>query len=105
MSGATNLCQKTGCQTSLLAPCTILVSITRDGQIALNRQPIELNNLEEAVRKLIEPNSESLIVINADRKVEHGQVVEVMARLRQLKGAKRKYTVQGIPTRDTSILH
>jgi biopolymer transport protein ExbD len=83
----------------------INVSITSDGQIALNRQPIELNNLEEAVRKLIEPNSESLIVINADRKVEHGQVVEVMDRLRQLKGAKRKYTVQGIPTPDTSILH
>ncbi len=72
----------------------INVSITPDGKIALNRQQINLNNLEGAVRNLIQPNSESLVVVNADRKVEHGQVVEVMDRLRKIKGAKLAIAAQ-----------
>ncbi len=72
----------------------INVSITLEGKIALNRQQIDLNNLEGAVRNLIQPNSESLVVVNADRKVEHGQVVEVMDRLRKIKGAKLAIATQ-----------
>ena len=72
----------------------INVSITPEGQIALNRQPLELNNLEGAVRKLIKPNSESLVVINADRTVDHGVVVEVMDQLRKVKGAKLAIAAQ-----------
>jgi biopolymer transport protein ExbD len=66
----------------------ITVSIKPDGEIALNRKPIRLEALQEAVRSLVEPNSESLVIINADEKVAHGQVVSVMDRLRQVKGAK-----------------
>lgn len=66
----------------------ITVSIKPDGEIALNRKPIQLEALQEAVRSLVEPNSESLVIINADEKVDHGQVVSVMDRLRQVKGAK-----------------
>ena len=72
----------------------INVSITPEGKIALNRQQIDLNNLEGAVRNLIQPNSESLVVVNADRKVDHGQVVEVMDRLRKIKGAKLAIATQ-----------
>jgi len=66
----------------------ITVSIKPDGEIALNRKPIRLEALQEAVRSLVVPNSESLVIINADEKVDHGQVVSVMDRLRQVKGAK-----------------
>jgi biopolymer transport protein ExbD len=66
----------------------ITVSIKPDGEIALNRKPIQLEALQEAVRSLVEPNSESIVIINADEKVDHGQVVSVMDRLRQVKGAK-----------------
>ena len=72
----------------------INVSIISDGQIALNRQPIELNNLEGAVRQLIGSNSESLVVVNADEKVPHGRVIAVMDRLRQVKGAKLAIAAQ-----------
>jgi biopolymer transport protein ExbD len=66
----------------------ITVTIQPDGEIALNRKPIELEALEDAVRALVVPNSESIVIVNADEKVDHGQVVSVMDRLRQVEGAK-----------------
>jgi len=72
----------------------ITVSIKPDGEIALNRKPIKLEALEEAVRSLVEPNSEPLVIVNADKKVAHGQVVSVMDRLRQVKGAKLAIATQ-----------
>ena len=72
----------------------ITVTLSQEGGLALNRQPIELEALEPAVRKLIEPNQESLVVLNADKGVNHGQVVEVMDRLRQIKEAKLAIAAQ-----------
>lgn len=72
----------------------ITVSIKPDGEIALNRKPIKLEALEQAVRSLVEPNSEPLVIVNADKKVDHGQVVSVMDRLRQVKGAKLAIATQ-----------
>ena len=64
------------------------ITIEPDGKMFLDRQPIELDNLKAALTEKIEPNSESVVIINADEKVEHGQVVKVMDRLRQVPGAK-----------------
>ena len=72
----------------------INVTVEPDGEIALNRQPIELNQLQEEVGQLIEPNSEAIVVINADEKVSHGRVVSVMDRLRRVKGAKLAIATQ-----------
>ena len=66
----------------------INVSILPDGAIALNRQPIALEKLESEVKGKIAPNTESLVILNADKAVDHGRVVEVMDKLRQVKGAK-----------------
>ncbi|MBW4576578.1 MAG: biopolymer transporter ExbD [Aphanothece sp. CMT-3BRIN-NPC111] len=72
----------------------ITVTVDREGRVALNRQPIQLDALEPAVRKLIEPNQEALVILNADKGVNHGQVVEVMDRLRQIKEAKLAIAAQ-----------
>lgn len=72
----------------------INVTVEPNGEIALNRQPIELNQLEEGVGQLIEPNSEAIVVINADEKVTHGRVVSVMDSLRRVKGAKLAIATQ-----------
>ena len=66
----------------------INVTIEPDGELFLDRQAIELEQLQGAVGALIAPNSESLVIINADETVEHGRVVSVMDRLRQVEGAK-----------------
>lgn len=72
----------------------INVSILPDGAIALNRQPIELEQLEPQVKAKITPNTESLVILNADKAVDHGRVVEVMDRLRRVKGAKLAIATQ-----------
>lgn len=72
----------------------INVSILPDGAIALNRQPIELEQLESEVKTKIAPNTESLVILNADKAVDHGRVVEVMDKLRRVKGAKLAIATQ-----------
>lgn len=63
------------------------LTVEQDGDMFLNRKPIQLDELKGAVSALVKPNSNSLIIINADEKVEHGRVVQVMDRLRQVPGA------------------
>ena len=64
------------------------ITIEPDGKMFLDKQPIELDNLKSALTEKVNPNSESVVIINADEKVEHGTVVKVMDRLRQVPGAK-----------------
>ena len=63
------------------------ITIEPDGEMFLDRQPIELEELRGALTEKIAPDSESVVIINADTKVEHGTVVKVMDRLRQVPGA------------------
>ncbi|MBZ8179863.1 ExbD/TolR family protein [Oscillatoria salina] len=72
----------------------VTVTIESDGNIALNRQPVELSELETKVRSLVEPNSETLVIVNADEKVDHGQVIAVMDSLRNVEGAKLAIATQ-----------
>ncbi|HHP7231835.1 MAG TPA: ExbD/TolR family protein [Xenococcaceae cyanobacterium] len=64
------------------------ITIEANGKMYLDRQPIQLEALKGALTEKIQPNSESVVIINADEKVEHGTVVKVMDRLRQVPGAK-----------------
>ncbi|MFW6359905.1 MAG: ExbD/TolR family protein [Chroococcales cyanobacterium] len=76
-------------QTAKSQPSTnITVTIEGDGKIALNKEPIELAALQQEVKELIQGNGESLVIVNADESVDHGQVVSVMDQLRQVDGAK-----------------
>jgi len=72
----------------------ITVTIDPEGQLSLNRQSIQLDGLETKVRQLIEPNSEALVIVQADTVVDHGQVVAVMDRLREIPGAKLAIATQ-----------
>lgn len=65
----------------------ITVTVEESGAIALNRKALPLENLQESVRELIEETEESVVVINADEAVSHGQVIEVMDELRVIEGA------------------
>lgn len=64
------------------------ITIEADGKMYLDKQPIKLEVLKDALTEKIQPNSESVVIINADEKVQHGTVVKVMDRLRQVPGAK-----------------
>ena len=66
----------------------IVVSIDDQGAIALNRQPTDLVSLTPKIQGLITKNEGTLVVVNADEKVGHGQVVAVMDQVRQIPGVK-----------------
>ncbi|MGV2831130.1 ExbD/TolR family protein [Myxosarcina sp. GI1(2024)] len=64
------------------------ITIEADGKMFLDRQPIQLDELQSTLTEKIAPDSDSVVIINADEKVEHGTVVQVMDRLRQVPGAR-----------------
>ncbi|MCM0593624.1 MAG: ExbD/TolR family protein [Gloeotrichia echinulata DVL01] len=72
----------------------ITVTLDATGNISLNRKPVPLDGLANQVRGLIGANAEGLVIINADERVNHGQVVAVMDRLRQVQGAKLAIATQ-----------
>lgn len=65
----------------------ITVTVESSGDIALNREAIALENLQSSVRDLMGETQKSVIVINADEAVSHGQVIAVMDELRVIEGA------------------
>ncbi|MBI4781623.1 MAG: biopolymer transporter ExbD, partial [Oscillatoriophycideae cyanobacterium NC_groundwater_1537_Pr4_S-0.65um_50_18] len=56
--------------------------------VSLDRQPVGVDRLAAQVKTAMGNRSEVLVVINADTKVEHGQVVAVMDQLRTVQGVK-----------------
>lgn len=64
------------------------VTLDSQGKLFLNRSPVELNALQEAVRQQVKPGQDLVVVLNADGSVTHDRVVEVMDQVRQVQGAK-----------------
>lgn len=69
-------------------PAQVTVTINRAGELFLNKEAISLEQLEAGVRQKIEPQQQLLVVLNADEAVNHGKVVAVMDKIRQVEGAK-----------------
>ncbi|MCU0551413.1 MAG: biopolymer transporter ExbD [Leptolyngbya sp. Prado105] len=66
----------------------IAITVKPGGEIALNKQPIQLSQLEIGVKALVQANQQAVVVINADEKVEHGAIVAVMDEIRKIDGVK-----------------
>ncbi len=56
----------------------LVVYIDQYGKVFLNDEPIEIPLLGEALRRKLEDVSEKALVIKADSRVSHGNVVEVL---------------------------
>jgi biopolymer transport protein ExbD len=70
------------------SPAKITVTLDAQGKLMVDKKLVNLDQIESTVRQVIGSNPNSLIVLNADKSVNHGNVVEVMDRLRRIKGAK-----------------
>ncbi|MEL6494021.1 MAG: biopolymer transporter ExbD [Cyanobacteria bacterium J06623_7] len=62
----------------------IVVSLDNLGKLAINSEPAAIEQLETKIKELMVAESTTTVVINADRTVEHGLVVEVIDRLREI---------------------
>ncbi|BDA74155.1 Biopolymer transport protein ExbD/TolR [Rivularia sp. IAM M-261] len=75
-------------------PTKITVTVDAEGEVSVNKVPTSIDALTEKVRTLVGANPESVVIINADKTVEHGEIVEVMDKVRQVKGAKLAIATQ-----------
>ena len=70
------------------SPAKVTVTIDAQGKLMVDKKLVNLDQIESRVRQVIGSNPNSLIVLNADKSVYRGNVVEVMDILRRIKGAK-----------------
>ena len=63
---------------------TITVSVTAEGELAVNQQPATLQTLPTALAQQRGERREPLVVINADRLATHGVVIAVLDAVRQV---------------------
>jgi biopolymer transport protein ExbD len=66
----------------------IVVTVDAEGQVSVNQTQVEVTAVGEEVRREMDATDSTLVVINADESVNHGQVVAVMDELRTVEGAR-----------------
>ena len=60
----------------------VSLTITEDGALYYDKDPIEVQTLQSRLVALLETDSDPSVVINADEHVSHGRVIEVMDTVR-----------------------
>ena len=68
-------------------PARVTLTVDKAGEIFLNKQPITLDKLEAGVKAKVKPEQPLMVVLNADEGVNHGKIVAVMDKVRQVEGA------------------
>lgn len=56
----------------------VVVSITKEGEVLIDNNPLSFSALFEEFKKIATKNPEAIIVLQADKNVVHGKVVQVM---------------------------
>jgi biopolymer transport protein ExbD len=64
------------------------ITVTEDGTLFLNKEPITLSDLGQRVKAGLEKEPELVVIINADDQARHGTIVTVMDEIR-LAGVSR----------------
>jgi biopolymer transport protein ExbD len=70
------------------------VTIAVDGKIAIDQQEVSGERVGDILKARLAGNPELLVLINADERVEHGLVIEVMDQARQAGVAKMAIAVK-----------
>ncbi|MFE4106875.1 ExbD/TolR family protein [Almyronema epifaneia] len=64
------------------------VTIEASGDMFLNKEPIDIRALRAAIDEQLQSGQSALVTVQADERVYHGQVIEVMDVLRSLEGVQ-----------------
>ena len=62
----------------------IVLTIDRENNIFLEKKPIDSKILVDQIKNIISNYSTNILVINADKEVAHGKVVEVIDQVRSI---------------------
>ena len=66
----------------------INVTVLPNGTLALNKNTIAIDQLEPNIRALMVATQQTIVIINADKVVEHGNVVAVLDQVKKIDGVK-----------------
>ncbi len=66
----------------------VTVVLYRDGKITVNNQPVQKENLRSFVAQYAKEDSELVVTVQGDKRVDYGLLIEVMDAVRQA-GVKR----------------
>lgn len=69
-------------------PARATISVNDKTEVFLNKQKIGITEVSDRVKQLLEPNQDLVVVLNADRVVQHGDVIQIMDQLRQMPRVK-----------------
>jgi len=69
-------------------PARATLSVNDKMEIFLNKEKIGITEVGDRVKQLLEPNQDLVVVLNADRSVQHGDVIQIMDQLRQIPRVK-----------------
>ena len=75
------------------------VTITSDGRVFIDKQEVARDNVRSVLQQRLATKPDLLVLINADERVEHGRVVEVMDDARQAGVVKMAIAVKPKDTR------
>lgn len=73
---------------------SVAVTIGPNGKLAIDKQEVRRDQIRDILKARLTKNPELLILINADERVEHGAVVEIMDAARQAGVAKMAIAVK-----------
>jgi biopolymer transport protein ExbD len=74
----------------------LVVTMNRTGLLFLNKTPVSLSTLRDAVRAKLAGRPEMVVVINADEGLRHGAVMRVMDVVKQ--AGARQMAIATVPT-------
>ena len=78
------------CQSQQQQQTRVNVTVLPDGTLALNKNIIPIDQLESNVRSLMIATQQTVVIINADKAVEHGKVVDVLDQVKKIDGEHRE---------------
>lgn len=61
----------------------VIIYVDKNESIFLNDDPVEIENVAEAVEKLISAQTDKSVVLHADKEVHHGIIIHIMDLLRK----------------------
>ena len=65
----------------------ITVTVEDNGDISIDKDPVELNDLAEIIQEQMGDRTEALVTVQADETIDYGQVIAGMDQLRTVEGA------------------
>ena len=70
------------------AQLPIIMTLDADGHITIDHNPVSITESSDIMKRHMQENANAAVVLQADKRTEHGQVVVVMDMLKQA-GVKR----------------